>query len=107
MILDGAGGECTFMWHSYHQLGVTDLGVPVKFLIGKVRDYEDFYSYSGDFYRDIKISAEKIIPKGKRNSDWKLYVKSFFVLVGYLYSLYFYCTECTILSAMLMGFFAG
>jgi hypothetical protein len=29
-------------------------GVPEKYLIGKVRNYEDFYSYQGDFYHNIK-----------------------------------------------------
>jgi hypothetical protein len=45
MILDGAGGECTFMWQSYHPSKMVRNGVPSKYLIGKVRDYEDFYSY--------------------------------------------------------------
>jgi len=39
MILDGAGGDCTFMWHSYHPVYLTDKGLPDQYLIGKVRDY--------------------------------------------------------------------
>jgi hypothetical protein len=66
MFLDGAGGECTFMWHSYHPSSLINAGVPKKFLIGKVRDYEDFYDYSGNFYIDLKQQAEKMVPKDKR-----------------------------------------
>ena len=75
MILDGAGGECTFMWHSYHPIGMVESGVPQKYLIGQVRDYEDFYSYDGTFYSSLKRKVEAKVPRGKRRHDIKLYIK--------------------------------
>ena len=36
MILDGAGGECTPMWYSYHQSNTIKNGPPSKYCIGEV-----------------------------------------------------------------------
>jgi cytochrome b involved in lipid metabolism len=58
MIFDGAGGDCTAMWESYHPLALVQQGVPDKYLIGKIIDYEDFYSWGGDFYKTIKTRVE-------------------------------------------------
>lgn len=60
MILDGAGGECTPMWYSYHQSTTITNGPPAKYYIGDVQDYHDFYSYKSnntdkkDFYLSLK-----------------------------------------------------
>ncbi len=53
MILDGAGGECTAMWWSYHPSYLIKQGVPEKFLIGEVLDYIPFYSFKSDFYMKV------------------------------------------------------
>jgi len=45
MILDGAGGECTPMWYSYHSSSTLSHPPPSKYCIGKVYDYQDFYTY--------------------------------------------------------------
>lgn len=50
MIYDGAGGDCTAMWHSYHSSALTKNPPPQKYLIGQVRDYKPYYSYDGSFY---------------------------------------------------------
>lgn len=50
MIYDGAGGDCTAMWHSYHSTSLIKNGPPSKYFIGKVRDFVAFYSYDGTFY---------------------------------------------------------
>lgn len=58
MILDGAGGECTFMWYSCHPLWVIERGVPEEYLIGEVYNYQDFYNYDGKFYLELKKKVE-------------------------------------------------
>ena len=61
MIYDGAGGECTPMFESYHPLYLTKQGPPQKYYIGDVRDYHDFYSWDGKFYDKLKERVEKAI----------------------------------------------
>lgn len=72
MLLDGAGGECTFMWHSNHPSHFT---IPERLCIGVVRDYEDFYNYSGDFYKEMCVKVEKLLPKDKRRGEITLQIK--------------------------------
>ena len=107
MILDGAGGECTFMWHSSHPTSVIEKGISSKYLIGKVRDYEDFYSYKGDFYSELKKKVEKSMPKSKTTSDYRLFIKAIVLLILYFWALYKFVTECSLFSAILVGFLAG
>jgi hypothetical protein len=107
MIIDGAGGECTFMWNSYHPVSLVDQGVPQKYRIGKVRDYEDFYDYSGNFYRDIKVKVEKAIPRDKRQNDWRLFVKGALLIVAYCISLHYYIVNLNILSVLVLGVVLG
>ena len=45
IIYDGAGGDCTAMWFSYHPVGVIKSKILEAYKIGKVRDYNLFYTY--------------------------------------------------------------
>mmetsp|Transcript_43563 Transcript_43563/g.60486 ORF Transcript_43563/g.60486 Transcript_43563/m.60486 type:complete len:236 (-) Transcript_43563:1045-1752(-) len=58
MIYDGAGGDCTPMWESYHTLGMLKQGPPKKYMIGSVRNYEDFYNWDGKFFYTLKEKVE-------------------------------------------------
>lgn len=37
-----------------------------KYLIGEVKDYESFYSYTDNFYTNLKKKIEQKIPRSKR-----------------------------------------
>lgn len=81
IIYDGAGGDCTPMWESYHPLETAKAGVPEKYCIGYVRDYEDFYSWDGKFYDTVKERVEAAIPKKLRRYDERMYIKTAIILV--------------------------
>lgn len=72
-----------------------------------MRDYDQYYSYDGNFYLELKQEVERSLPKRKWQSHWQLYVKAAICLLGYLASLYYFVTETTALSAVLLGFFAA
>lgn len=103
IIWDGAGGDCTAMWESYHCLSVIDAGIPREFLIGEVADFEDYYSWDGTFYRTIKQKVEKLVPRNKRRDDSKMNVKGIMLLVIYFVSLGLYNYYCTWWAAILYG----
>jgi fatty acid desaturase len=92
IIYDGAGGDCTPMWESYHPLKLARAGPPNKYCIGQVRDYEDFYSWDGDFYNTLKERVEAFMPRKLRRYDPRMYVKTAIVMVAWTFGLigYFY-----------------
>lgn len=63
IIMDGAGGDCTPMWESYHPLAMAKRGPHQKYWIGMVKDYYDFYSWEGEFYDEVKRRVEAKIPR--------------------------------------------
>jgi hypothetical protein len=95
MIYDGAGGDCTALWHSYHPSYLTTKPPPEKHLIGSVRDYHSFYSYDGKFYEDLKKEVESKLPKRKWQSHWQLYIKAVILVPLYFYCVHWYVTCCT------------
>lgn len=101
MIYDGAGGDCTSMWESYHSLSMTKQGPPQKFVIGKVRDYEDFYSWDGTFYNTVRERVEKALPKEKRQNDIRLVLKGIFFIACYFVSMYYFLRDFTFVSAVI------
>ncbi|CAD8184578.1 unnamed protein product [Paramecium pentaurelia] len=107
MILDGAGGDCTALWYSYHPSKLIKQDPPQQYMIGKVRDYQQYYSYDDDFYQNIKEEVEQMIPRNNWQNHWILFVKGFLCIIGYLACLYYYVNYCTLLSAILLGFFAA
>ena len=91
LICVGAGGDCTSAWESYHPSSLIEKGIAAKFLIGEVRDYEEFYSWDGDFYKTLRKRVEAVMPKSKnRRYDPKLTTKGFLILILYFISLGFY-----------------
>ncbi len=107
MIYDGAGGDCTSMWESYHSVSMVKNGPPQKFLIGKVRDYEEFYSWEGKFYTTIRERVEKAIPKNKRQNDIRLILKGVFFTISYFFATYIFLKEYTFWSAIFYSVCAG
>lgn len=100
MIYDGCGGDCTSMWESYHSLTMIKKGPPQEYMIGKVRDYEDYYSWDGTFYTALKEKVEKAIPKNKRQNDPRLIVKGVFFTICHFFALYYFVKEFTFWSAI-------
>lgn len=107
MIYDGAGGDCTSMWESYHPLAMTKLSPPEKYCIGEVRNYESFYSWDGDFYKKIKERVEEKIPKTKRRNETVIFIKAAVLLTLYFVTLYYYVTRCNLWAAFFFAFVCG
>lgn len=107
MIYDGAGGDCTAMWQSYHSSKMIRKSPPTEYLIGEVRDYVDFYSWDGDFYLTLKEKVEALIPKNKRQFDYKLFIKAGIIFVGYVVSLYYFLQNYTFTWAVIYSIFAA
>ena len=107
LIYDGAGGDCTAVWESYHPLSLLAKGVPEKYLIGKIRDYRDFYSWEGEFYKTVKQRVENAIPRSKSRDDSQMTNKGLSLLIFYFISLFLYIYYCTWWSAILYGFFCS
>lgn len=103
MIYDGAGGDVTALWHSYHPTAMTTKPPPQKYLIGQVRNYQSFYSYDGKFYEDVKKEVESTMPREKWQNHWQLFLKAAVLVPTYLYCIYWYVTSCTVISAIVLG----
>lgn len=107
MIYDGAGGDCTAMWESYHPVDLAKSRPPEKYLIGEVRDYKDFYSYDGDFYTKIKQKVEAKIPRDKRNNDYRLFIKGAIILIAWFISLYYWILYYNFITTVIFAFIAS
>ncbi len=107
LILDGAGGDCTPYWESYHPLALAQQGPPRKYLIGFVEDYEPFYSWDGEFYSTVKKRVEAKMPQHKRRTHWVFWVKAAIIFVGWSFSLYKYISEHTFMWTVIAGFFGS
>eukprot|EP00331_Platyophrya_macrostoma_P025180 CAMPEP_0176452368 /NCGR_PEP_ID=MMETSP0127-20121128/28493_1 /TAXON_ID=938130 /ORGANISM="Platyophrya macrostoma, Strain WH" /LENGTH=634 /DNA_ID=CAMNT_0017840807 /DNA_START=67 /DNA_END=1971 /DNA_ORIENTATION=+ len=107
MIYDGAGGDCTAMFESYHPLALTKSGPPEKYLIGEVRDYTDFYSWDGEFYDKLKAKVEKALPHDKRRNSSSLFSKGFVIIIGYWIGMYCYIKYNNIWATLLFSFFGS
>ena len=107
MIYDGAGGDCTSMWESYHPLAMTKSGPPEKYCIGKVRGYQSFYSWEGDFLRKLKEKVEARIPKAKRRNEYSIFLKAFTLIPLYFTGLYCYIRYCNVLATVFYSIVCG
>lgn len=107
MIYDGAGGDCTAMFESYHPFAMIQAGPPEKYLIGEVRDYTDFYQWGGDFYKTVKERVEKILPRDKRRNSPSLFIKGVVFVIGYWISMYYYLKYNNTLAVFVFSFFGA
>jgi fatty acid desaturase len=103
VIYDGAGGDCSAVWESYHPLSTINKGIPTRYLIGEIRDFQDYYAWDGDFYRNIKQKVESIMPREIRRDDPSMNIKGLILLVAYFIGLFLYIYFCTWWSAVLYG----
>lgn len=83
IIYDGAGGDCTIMFWSYHPLSFIDNSSSHinKMLIGEVENYKCVYDVGTKFHRTLKQRIEEKIPSSQRRSDWRMWFKTFMILV--------------------------
>ena len=107
LILDGAGGDCTSMFESYHPNYLTKRGVSEEYLVGKVRDYNSFYSWDGGFYQVLKERVEKAIPRKKRRYSLFLIAKTIIIITLYFISVYLYAFNLNFWTCLLFGFMAS
>ena len=91
------------MWESYHPSHVLAQGIPDKYRVGTVLDFEDFYQWGGKFYDTIKKKVETTMPKQNRRWEPIMMVKVLFILALYFISLWLYMTRCTWWSALFYG----
>lgn len=103
MIYDGAGGDCTSMWESYHNYSMAKAGPPAKYLIGEVRDYKDFYSWDGTFFSTLKQRVEARISPQKRRNDPKLIVKGVVILISWFIALFFWQKYYNVLTTVIFA----
>jgi fatty acid desaturase len=103
VIYDGAGGDCTPMWESYHPLALVKEGPMKKYHIGYVRDYKDFYDWNNKFYYTLKERVEAIVPKENRRSETVMYQKFVIILVFWAFTCYKYEVSGGYLWAILFG----
>ena len=107
LFIDGAGGDCTPMWESYHPVKMAKQGPNEKYWIGMVRDYWDFYAWDGEFYNTVKERVEKVVPKENRWYHWKMYWKTITVLFGYFIGMYLYMFINTWWAAVIFSFISA
>jgi fatty acid desaturase len=107
MIYDGAGGDCTAMWESYHPLALVKSGPPQKYLIGTVRAYKDFYSWTGDFFYKLKERVEEKIPKSIRRNEPILITKGIIILISWFIMLYMWITRYNLWTTIVFSFVSG
>ena len=105
--MDGAGGDCTPMWESYHPLALAKQGPQQKYWIGMVRDYFDFYSWEGKFYTEVKTRVEKAVPHENRRFHWIMYTKFVVILVLFFTFFYLYVAYNTYTIAILFAFISS
>lgn len=101
--MDGAGGDCTPMWESYHPLAMAKQGPFQKYWIGMVQDYHDFYSWDGKFYDVVKERVEKIVPHELRRYDNRMYVKFWVIIISFVYTMYLYIAYHTWWAAVIFA----
>jgi hypothetical protein len=107
IIYDGAGGDCTPMWESYHPLATVKSGPPEKYCVGYVRDYEDFYSWDGEFYDTLRERVEAAVPRKMRRYDTRMYTKSAIILAIWSVCFYWYLAYNTFWSAVVFAIISG
>jgi len=95
------------MYESYHPLAMVKSGPPEKYLIGEVRDYSDFYSWTGDFYTKVKAKVEKLLPRDERRNSPSLFVKGVVIVVMYYFSMYLYIKYNNIWGVIIFSFFGS
>jgi fatty acid desaturase len=107
IIYDGAGGDCTPMWESYHPYKLAKARPPEKYCIGYVRDYNDFYSWGGEFYDVLRQRVEAAIPHRLRRYDPRMYIKTIVILVLWFMCAYYYFVYNNYTSAIVFGLISG
>jgi len=83
IILDGAGGDCTIMFWSYHPLSLIDncSSYIQKFVVGEVENYKCVYDVGTKFHRTLKQRVEDKLPSSVRRSDWRMWFKSALIML--------------------------
>jgi acyl-lipid (8-3)-desaturase len=83
IIYDGAGGDCTVMFWCYHPLSFIDNcnSYINKYAVGEIENYECVYDVGSQFFRTLKRRMEEKIPRADRCRDWRLWFKTFLILL--------------------------
>jgi len=106
IIYDGAGGDCTIMFWSYHPLSLIDncgsyLG---KFVVGEIENYKCIYDVGTRFHRTLKQRVEEKISPSQRCSDWRMWSKTFVILLTIAISFWYGWIKGNTLAVSVLGF---
>jgi len=106
IIYDGAGGDCTIMFWSYHPLSLIDncSSYVNKFVVGEVENYKCVYDVGTKFQRTLKQRVEDKIPRSLWCSDWRMWCKTFVILLTIALSFWFGWIKGYILGVFVLGF---
>jgi fatty acid desaturase len=91
IIYDGAGGDCTIMFWSYHPLSLIDNCASYinKMVVGEVVDYKCIYDVGTPFHRTLKQRVEQKIPASERRADWRMWLKTLVIVLTIAVSFYY------------------
>jgi len=105
IIYDGAGGDCTIMFWSYHPLSLIDncASYVNKFVIGEVENYKCVYDVGTKFHRTLKQRVEEKIPSSLRRSDWRMWFKTFVILLTIAVAFWFGWIKGNIFAVIVLG----
>jgi len=105
IIYDGAGGDCTIQFWSYHPLSLLDRSDSLfnKYAVGEIADYKLLYEVDTPFYRTLKARVESKIPPCKRRSDPVLWMKTVFLLFGLAVSGWYGWIQGNMLGIVIYG----
>jgi len=106
IIYDGAGGDCTIMFWSYHPLSLIDnfSSYVQRFVVGEVEDYKCIYDVGTKFHRTLKERVEAKITPSLRCSDWRMWFKSFLIVLTIAITFWTGWIKGDMLSIFILGF---
>lgn len=106
ILYDGAGGDCTIMFWSYHPLSFIDNCNSYfnKMVIGEVENYKCVYEVGSAFHRTLKQRVEAKVTRAERCSDWRMWAKSVCIVVAFVLSFWYGWIGGNLWATILYGF---
>jgi len=105
IIYDGAGGDCTIQFWSYHPLSWIERSDSIlnKFTVGEIADYKLIYDVDTPFFRTLKSRVEDRIPPCKRRADPVLWIKTALLLTGIAISFWYGWIHGNMTAIVILG----
>lgn len=106
IIIDGAGGDCTIQFWSYHPLSFIDRADSMlnKYIVGEIENYKLMYDVDTPFFRTLKTRVEDKIPPCLRRSDPTLWIKTALLCTAIGITFWYGWIQGNITAIVLLGF---